>query len=94
MDHVNERIEAFVDWFVGVKLADLSDSDFNQVSISSTFYEELLCQKVYTDLISKQHREYSIKVWHNFLLNVKLGVGNFGELEVERQSICTSKSCA
>ena len=34
MDHVNERIEALVDWFIGVKLAELSDADFNQVVTS------------------------------------------------------------
>jgi hypothetical protein len=31
-EHVDSRIEAFVDWFTDDKLANLSDEDFSQVT--------------------------------------------------------------
>ena len=33
-EHVDSRIEAFIDWFTDEKLANLSDDDFNQIVTS------------------------------------------------------------
>ena len=33
-EHVDSRIEAFIDWFTDVKLMSLSDEDFNQIVTS------------------------------------------------------------
>ena len=37
-----------------------------EVSIASTFYDQLLCKYIYADLTGARHGEYSVKIGHNF----------------------------